>query len=68
MSGPRLSSRRRLRNCPFHPPAAKAPELVCGMNHAFLAGSLEGLGVNGVQARHAPRPGECCVQPGPTTE
>ncbi|MFG2862702.1 helix-turn-helix transcriptional regulator [Streptomyces sioyaensis] len=56
----------RLHNCPFHPLAAKAPELVCGMNHAFIAGYLEGLKVSGVQAILAPRPGECCVQLGPT--
>ncbi|MFD5733783.1 hypothetical protein ACFWIY_13225 [Streptomyces sioyaensis] len=56
----------RLHNCPFHPLAAKAPELVCGMNHAFIAGYLEGLKVGGVQAILAPRPGECCVQLGPT--
>ncbi|MFE2263762.1 helix-turn-helix transcriptional regulator [Streptomyces griseosporeus] len=52
----------RLRNCPFHPLAAKAPELVCGMNHAFLAGYLDGLRISGVQAVLAPRPGECCVR------
>ncbi|MEU5237603.1 helix-turn-helix transcriptional regulator [Streptomyces lydicus] len=56
----------RLRNCPFHPLAAKAPELVCGMNHAFITGYLEGLKVSGVAATLAPRPGECCVQLGPT--
>ena len=28
-------TRLRLRNCPFHPLAAKAPDLVCGMNQAF---------------------------------
>ncbi|WP_030241340.1 helix-turn-helix transcriptional regulator [Streptomyces sp. NRRL S-350] len=52
----------RLRNCPFHPLAAKAPGLVCGMNHAFLAGYLDGLDVGGVEAVLAPSPGECCVQ------
>ncbi|GGW13597.1 ArsR family transcriptional regulator [Streptomyces capoamus] len=56
----------RLRNCPFHPLAAKAPELVCGMNHAFLSGYLHGLEVNGVQAVLAPEPGECCVRLGPS--
>ncbi|MFB7631629.1 helix-turn-helix transcriptional regulator [Streptomyces sp. NPDC056149] len=61
-------TRLRLRNCPFHPLAAKAPELVCGMNHAFLTGYLEGLRVSGVVATLAPRPGDCCVQLGPTTE
>ncbi|WP_031055830.1 helix-turn-helix transcriptional regulator [Streptomyces ochraceiscleroticus] len=55
----------RLRNCPFHPLAAKAPDLVCGMNHAFLTGYLETMEITGVQAVLAPRPGECCVQLGP---
>src|SRR6266545_2540251 len=36
-------TRVRLRNCPFHPLAAKAPDLVCGINHAFLGGLLAGL-------------------------
>ncbi|MGI5337594.1 helix-turn-helix transcriptional regulator [Streptomyces sp. CA-181903] len=58
-------TRLRLRNCPFHPLAAKAPDLVCGMNHAFLAGCLDGLEVNGIQAVLAPHPGECCVRLGP---
>ncbi|OKJ88805.1 transcriptional regulator [Streptomyces sp. TSRI0107] len=52
----------RLRNCPFHPLAAKAPDLVCGMNQAFLSGYLSGLEVSGVQAVLAPEPGECCVR------
>ncbi len=57
-------TRLRLRNCPFHPLAAKAPDLVCGMNHAFLSGYLGGLEVNGVRAVLAPEPGECCVRLG----
>ncbi|MCB5907698.1 helix-turn-helix transcriptional regulator [Streptomyces pinistramenti] len=56
----------RLRNCPFQPLAAKAPELVCHMNRAFIAGYLQGLEVSGVEAVLAPRPGECCVRLGPT--
>ncbi|MEU9393008.1 transcriptional regulator [Streptomyces sp. NPDC048324] len=55
-------TRIRLRNCPFHPLAAKAPDLVCGMNHAFLTGYLDGLQISGVEAALAPEPGECCVQ------
>lgn len=51
----------RLRNCPFHPLAGRAIELVCGLNQAFLAGYLDGLGASGVRAILAPRPGECCV-------
>ncbi|MFG2793818.1 helix-turn-helix transcriptional regulator [Streptomyces sp. NPDC048419] len=60
------STQLRLRNCPFHPLAAKAPDLVCGMNRAFLSGYLDGLGVNGIQAVLAPEPGECCVRLGPS--
>jgi predicted ArsR family transcriptional regulator len=62
-------TRLRLRNCPFHPLAAKAPALVCGMNLAFLGGYLDGLRVNGIQAVLTPEPGECCVRltPGDTT-
>jgi predicted ArsR family transcriptional regulator len=52
----------RLRNCPFHPLAAKAPDLVCGMNHAFLAGYLEGLRQHDVEAVLDPAAGECCVR------
>jgi len=52
----------RLRNCPFHPLAAKAPDLVCAMNHAFLAGCVEGLQATGINAVLAPTPGECCVR------
>jgi predicted ArsR family transcriptional regulator len=52
----------RLHNCPFHPLAGRAPELVCGMNHAFLAGFLDGLEAFTVQAVLAPKAGECCVE------
>ncbi len=51
----------RLRNCPFHPLAASAPDLVCGINHAFLSGVLTGLRAATVRAVLAPRAGECCV-------
>ncbi|MGW1680334.1 hypothetical protein [Saccharopolyspora sp. NPDC002376] len=43
----------RLRNC--------VPELVCGLNHAFLSGFLAGLQARSVEAVLEPRPGECCV-------
>jgi predicted ArsR family transcriptional regulator len=55
-------TRLRLLNCPFHPLAARAPELVCGMNHAFVDGMLVGLEATGVEAVLAPRPGQCCVE------
>ncbi|GAA2432204.1 transcriptional regulator [Streptomyces macrosporus] len=66
----------RLLNCPFHPLAARSPELVCGINHAFLDGFLTGLQAAGIDAVLAPSPGRCCVElraasgdrgaPGPT--
>ncbi|MEU0009058.1 helix-turn-helix domain-containing protein [Streptomyces sp. NPDC006314] len=52
----------RLLNCPFHPLAARSPELVCGINHAFLGGFLTGLQAAGVAAVLAPHPGRCCVE------
>jgi predicted ArsR family transcriptional regulator len=52
----------RLRNCPFHPLAARQRELVCGMNRELVDGLLRGLGNDTVQAVLAPRPGECCVE------
>ena len=52
----------RLLNCPFHPLAARSPELVCGINHAFMCGLLTGLRTAGVQAVLAPHPERCCVE------
>ncbi|WP_448624789.1 helix-turn-helix transcriptional regulator [Geodermatophilus sp. URMC 64] len=52
----------RLRNCPFHPLAARDPELVCGINHAFVTGLLEGLQARTVDAALEPTPGQCCVR------
>jgi predicted ArsR family transcriptional regulator len=52
----------QLRNCPFHPLTANAPELVCGLNHAFLSGFLDGLDATSVDAVLEPRAGECCVE------
>jgi predicted ArsR family transcriptional regulator len=51
-----------LHNCPFQPLAAHAPDLVCGINQAYLAGFLDGLGASTVTAVLAPRPGACCVE------
>jgi predicted ArsR family transcriptional regulator len=54
--------RLRLRNCPFHPLAQRAPDLVCGINEAFLDGLLTGLDARSIEAVLAPAPGECCVE------
>lgn len=59
----------RLRNCPFHPLAGRAPALVCGLNGAYLDGFLTGLGAaDGVAIERDAEPGGCCVRlrPRPT--
>ncbi|MGP4049734.1 helix-turn-helix transcriptional regulator [Streptomyces sp. 2A115] len=59
-----------LHNCPFHPVAAQAPRLVCGMNHAFLRGYLTATKTQETTAVLTPRAGVCCVElrTGPTPE
>ncbi|MET0134914.1 MAG: transcriptional regulator [Kibdelosporangium sp.] len=52
----------RLRDCPFHPIVGQAPDLVCGINQAFLAGMLTGLQARGVEAVPAPGVTDCCVE------
>ena len=52
----------RLSNCPFHPLAKKMPELVCGLNHAFVRGMVDGMEATTVDAVLAPSAGECCVE------
>ncbi|ACU71554.1 putative transcriptional regulator [Catenulispora acidiphila DSM 44928] len=52
----------RLLNCPFHHLTARDTELVCGINHAFLTGVLDGLETTGINAVLAPHPGRCCVE------
>jgi predicted ArsR family transcriptional regulator len=51
-----------LANCPFHALAREATELVCGMNHAYLEGMLDGIGATTLDARLDPAPGRCCVR------
>lgn len=51
-----------LRNCPFDRLAQRSRDLVCGINHAFCSGLVEGLDAAGVDARLEPAPGLCCVQ------
>jgi predicted ArsR family transcriptional regulator len=50
-----------LRNCPFASLSAGNRELICGMNLALIEGLLEGLAIEGVEAKLAPRAGLCCV-------
>jgi predicted ArsR family transcriptional regulator len=61
-------TRVRLRNCPFRPLTAKAPHLVCGINQAYLAGFLTGLGATAVSTVLAPSPGHCCVELRPAAD
>jgi predicted ArsR family transcriptional regulator len=51
-----------LRNCPFHALAERQRQLVCGLNHSFVAAFLTGLGSNHLAARLVPRPDACCVE------
>jgi len=51
-----------LGNCPFHALANRQRELVCGINHAFLSGLLDGLGTSDRHAELRPLSGGCCVR------
>jgi predicted ArsR family transcriptional regulator len=51
-----------LANCPFHALADEHRSLVCGMNHDFLSGVLDGLGERRRTAVLDPAPGFCCVR------
>ena len=51
-----------LHNCPFHALAARHTALVCGLNHAFLSGLVDGLGVTDSEPVLVPRTGRCCVE------
>jgi predicted ArsR family transcriptional regulator len=59
---PRSGAELPLGNCPFHALASEQPELICGLNEAFVGGVLTGLGVATLRARLHPRPGSCCVE------
>lgn len=61
---PASTGRLRLHNCPFHALAARQTTLVCGLNHAFLAGLVDTLAA-GVVPELVPRPGACCVELAP---
>ena len=51
-----------LRSCPYDRLARGAPDVVCGINHAFVEGVLRGLGAGSVEASLEPTEGECCVR------
>ncbi len=58
----RKEGRIVLRSCPFEALARTAPELICGMNRALLAGALRGMGDAATDAVLEPVPGRCCVE------
>jgi predicted ArsR family transcriptional regulator len=52
----------RLRNCPFHTLASRHTALVCGLNHSFVTGIVDGIGATAIEARLAPGQAACCVR------
>jgi predicted ArsR family transcriptional regulator len=50
-----------LMNCPFHRLAQAAPQVICAMNQAFVAGLLDGIGAEGFAAALDPGEDRCCV-------
>ncbi|HEY3529144.1 MAG TPA: helix-turn-helix domain-containing protein [Nocardioides sp.] len=51
-----------LRNCPFDALAREHTALVCGVNHDYVGGVLDGLGCDHTSARLDPGPDRCCVR------
>jgi predicted ArsR family transcriptional regulator len=51
-----------LASCPFHALAREATAIVCGMNRAYLAGMLDGIGATTLDAKLEPADGRCCVR------
>ncbi|MGO1539212.1 MAG: helix-turn-helix transcriptional regulator [Leucobacter sp.] len=50
-----------LRNCPFHSVVHDHAELACGLNHAFVAGILQGAEEDRDRAELCPGAERCCV-------
>ena len=57
----READRTVLANCPFHALAQANPQLVCGLNEAFVSGVVEGAGDTKRRAVLDPAEGRCCV-------
>lgn len=51
-----------LRNCPFDALARQHTALVCGVNHDYVSGVVEGLGCRGLRADLDPGEDRCCVR------
>ncbi|WP_310963633.1 helix-turn-helix transcriptional regulator [Nocardioides terrisoli] len=50
-----------LHNCPFDALAREHTALVCGVNHDYVSGVIEGLGCCHARAHLDPAEGRCCV-------
>lgn len=50
-----------LRNCPFHELMQRDPDVVCGMNGAFVGAILDELAPGDLRAEPCDREGYCCV-------
>ncbi len=50
-----------LRNCPFHSVVQQHAELACGLNHAFVRGTLAGAQADPDRAELCPAEDRCCV-------
>lgn len=51
-----------LRNCPFDALARQHTALVCGLNHDYVGGVLDGLDCHTLRARLDPGEDHCCVR------
>lgn len=51
----------RLRNCPFQPLSARAPDVVCLVDRSYLSGLLAGLEITTVKMIPDHEPGNCCA-------
>jgi predicted ArsR family transcriptional regulator len=51
-----------LRNCPFDALAREHTALVCGLNHDYVDGVVEGLACRSLRARLDPAADRCCVR------
>jgi predicted ArsR family transcriptional regulator len=50
-----------LRNCPFRQAAQARPDVLCRMNHALVAGMVQGMQARSFDAVLDRAPGRCCV-------
>jgi predicted ArsR family transcriptional regulator len=56
-----------LRNCPFRHAAQARPDVLCRMNHALVAGMIQGVQAGSFDAVLDRAPGRCCVLVTPST-